>query len=161
MPIYNPDGTLVQSFTDESGLGAEWVELLRNARAATGKSYAPYSRFLVGVAIRLDDGTVITGGNQENASYPLCMCAERVALYAASAVHPGKKIRQLAVIAHRSGAPELVPATPCGACRQVLVEFEQNQTDPIQIVLFGPECTYYLLPSAAALLPMAFDRNSL
>lgn len=161
MPIYNPDGTIVQSYSDESVLSGDWVELLRNARAATGKSYAPYSRFLVGVAIRLEDGTLITGGNQENASYPLCMCAERVALYAATAVHPGKKIRQLAVIAHRAGAVELVPATPCGACRQVLVEFEQNQIEPIQIVLFGPGDTYYLLPSAAALLPMAFDRNSL
>ena len=161
MQFFNPDGTTVQSFPQESKLESEWIELLNYARAATGKSYAPYSRFLVGVAIRLEDGTVVTGGNQENASYPLCMCAERVALYAATAVHPGKKIRELAVIAHRAGIVDLVPATPCGACRQVLVEFEQNQHDPIRIVLFGPARAYYLLPSASALLPMAFDRNSL
>lgn len=142
-------------------LDEETQFLLKKARLAGGQAYAPYSRFLVGAALMLEDGTCLMGGNQENASYPLCMCAERVALYAASAVHPGKKITQLAVVAHRMNEQELVPATPCGACRQVIFEFEQRQSDPIRISLFGPGRKYYQFPSAAALLPLAFDRNSL
>jgi len=159
--IFNSDGTPLRSCFEASEFGEKWKQLLDNARAATGKSYAPYSRFLVGAAICLEDGTVVTGGNQENASYPLCMCAERVALYASASVYPGRKIAALAVVAHRYGTSDLVPATPCGACRQVMVEFEQNQQQPISVLLFGPGNKYYLLPSSAALLPMAFDRNSL
>lgn len=136
-------------------------ELFLLAEEAGRHAYAPYSRFMVGAALLLEDGTRIPGGNQENASYPLCMCAERVALYAAAALRPGKKILQLAVTARRQEERELVPATPCGGCRQVIFEFEQRQNSPIRILLMGPGRKYHLFDSAARLLPLAFDRESL
>ena len=89
--------------------------LVHKAKEATTHAYAPYSKFHVGAAVILDDGTVVTGANQENASYPLCMCAERVALYTAASLHPGKKITKLAVVAHKRNHKELMPATSCGA----------------------------------------------
>ena len=135
--------------------------LVHKAKAATSTSYAPYSNFHVGAAVMLESGIHIEGSNQENASYPLCMCAERVALYAVSAVHPGSVITRLAVVAHKKGHKELVAATPCGACRQVMVEYEQRQGKPYEVVLLGPGGKWHVFPSAANLLPMAFDRNIL
>lgn len=154
-------GNVFRSFQTIDELDQESRYLIHKAKEATGHSYAPYSRFMVGAALVLEDGTLVSGGNQENASYPLCMCAERVALYAAAAVHPGKRITHLAVVAHRKGHKDLVPATPCGACRQVIFEFEQRQDAPIKIVLVGPGHRYFECSGAADLLPLAFDRNSL
>lgn len=135
--------------------------LIHKAKDAAENAYAPYSRFHVGSALVLDDGNLITGCNQENASYPLCMCGERVALYAAISRFPNMVISKLAVVANRKGHKELVSATPCGACRQVLMEFEERQKKPFEIVLFGPGGKYYVVHSAAALLPMAFEKGSL
>src|SRR5690349_17926371 len=87
-------------------LDSESKYLIHKAKEATAHSYAPYSKFCVGAAIILDDGTVVTGANQENASYPLCMCAERVALYAVSAMYPDKKILKMAVVAHKKNHKE-------------------------------------------------------
>lgn len=156
-----PQAAGFRSFETMGELDQASRYLLHKAREATGNSYAPYSKFMVGAALMLEDDTLVTGGNQENASYPLCMCAERVALYAAAAVHPGKRIIRLAVVAHRKAHKDLVPATPCGACRQVLFEFEQRQEAPIRVILVGPGHRFFDLNSAADLLPLAFDRNSL
>jgi len=142
-------------------LDAESRYLVHKAREATEKAYAPYSKFHVGAAVMLEDGIHVEGGNQENASYPLCMCAERVALYAVSSVHPGKAITRVAVVAHRKNHKELEAATPCGACRQVLVEYEQRQGKPFPVVMLGPGRKWLVFPSASDLLPMAFDRNIL
>lgn len=135
--------------------------LVHKAREATSNAYAPYSKFHVGAAVMLDSGVHVEGSNQENASYPLCMCAERVALYAVSAVHPGTVITALAVVAHRKNHKELVEATPCGACRQVLVEYEQRQGKPFEVVMLGPGMKWHVFSSASDLLPMAFDRSIL
>ena len=104
-------------------LDTESKYLVHKAKDAAAHAYAPYSKFHVGAAMILDDGTIVTGANQENASYPLCMCAERVALYAMSSLYPGKRIIKMAIIAYKKGHKELTPAASCGACRQVMVEF--------------------------------------
>jgi cytidine deaminase len=115
--FFMKDVTSVKHLDD---LDSESKYLVHKAKDATHLSYAPYSRFHVGAALLLDDGTLIQGANQENASYPLCMCAERVALYTAATQHPGKKITKLAVVAHKKNHKELVNATACGACRDVV-----------------------------------------
>lgn len=148
-------------FDSIEALDAASRYLVHKAKEATANAYAPYSKFHVGAALMLESGIHVEGSNQENASYPLCMCAERVALYAVSAVHPGSVITRLAVVAHRKNHKELVEATPCGACRQVMVEYEQRQGKKFEVVLLGPGGKWYVFSSAADLLPMAFDRNIL
>ncbi len=142
-------------------LDSESKYLVHKAKEATTHSYSPYSKFCVGSAVILDDGTVITGANQENASYPLCMCAERVALYAVSSQYPGKTIVKMAVVAHKKNHKELVPAASCGACRQVMLEFEKRQHKPIEVIMLGPGEKWIKCPSAMSLLPFGFDGTSL
>jgi len=150
-----------QTFSDIEELDTESKYLVHKAKEATTHSYAPYSKFHVGAALILDDGTVIPGSNQENASYPLCMCAERVALYATTSSHPGKRIIKIAVVAHKKNHKELTTATPCGACRQVILEFEQRQKMPIEVIMLGPDEKWVKCPSAASLLPLGFIKDNL
>jgi cytidine deaminase len=142
-------------------LDAESKYLVHKAKEATNLAYAPYSKFHVGAALLLEDGTVVMGANQENASYPLCMCAERVAIYAASSQHPGKVIKKIAVVAHKKNHKELTGAAPCGACRQVMLEFEQKQKSAIEIVLLADENKWAISATADGLLPMSFDSSKL
>lgn len=142
-------------------LDAESKYLAHKAKEATNHAYAPYSRFLVGAAVLLEDGSVVTGTNQENAAYPSGMCAERVALYSAAAQHPDVRITKVAVVARKKAGKELVPATSCGACRQVILEFETHQRKPIEVVMYDQEHHWIKTPSAASLLPFAFTKNSL
>lgn len=142
-------------------LESESKYLIHKAKEATNHAYAPYSKFHVGAAVILEDGTVVSGSNQENASYPLCMCAERVALYAASAIHPGKKILKMAVVAHKKNHKELVPATSCGACRQVMLEYEDRQKKPLKVVMLVAPDQWVECASAKALMPLSFDKTSL
>ena len=142
-------------------LDTESKYLVHKAKEATAHSYSPYSRFCVGSAVVLEDDTVITGANQENAAYPLCMCAERVALYAVAAQYPGKRIKKLAVVAHKKNHKELIPVASCGACRQVMLEFEQRQNTPIEVIMLGPGEKWIKCPSALSLLPFGFDGKSL
>ena len=142
-------------------LDSESKYLIHKAKEATAHAYAPYSKFCVGAAIILDDGSVITGTNQENAAYPLCMCAERVALYTASAMYPDKKILKMAVVAHKKNHKELVAATSCGACRQVMAEFEERQKLPMKVVMLGPKDKWIECSSVQVLLPFSFDKSSL
>jgi cytidine deaminase len=113
-----------------SELSNEQQQLIREAEAAAKNAYAPYSEFKVGVAVLLENGTTILGNNQENSSYPLGLCAERVALFAASAQNPGIKITHIAIASSSQN-----PAAPCGACRQVIAEYEMLHNDVIDIVL--------------------------
>ena len=135
--------------------------LIHKAKEAALNAYAPYSKFLVGAALILEDGTLITGSNQENASYPLCMCAERVALYAAVAQHPEKKIMKMAIVAHKKNHKELSPAASCGACRQVMAEFEERQQAPIEIIMHHTDNQWIKCTSASSLLPFVFNKASL
>lgn len=142
-------------------LDAESKYLAHKAKEAASHAYAPYSKFHVGAALLLDDGTVVTGTNQENAAYPSGMCAERVALFAATAIHPDKEVRKIAVVARRKGGKELLPATSCGPCRQVMLEFEQRQKGKIEVVMQNQEHQWVKAPSAESLLPFCFSKTSL
>ena len=151
----------LQTYKNTEDLDAESKYLVHKAKDAAHHAYAPYSKFHVGAAIILEDDTIITGANHENASYPLCMCAERVTLYAAVASHPNKTIKKMAVVAYKKNHKELSAATSCGACRQVISEFETNQKKPIQIVLFTKESNWVVFPSSSFLLPYSFDKENL
>lgn len=152
------DFTIVEHLED---LDAESKYLAHKAKEAANHAYAPYSKFLVGAAVLLADGTVVTGTNQENAAYPSGMCAERVALYSAISQHPDGKIVKIAVTARKKTGKELMPATSCGSCRQVMLEFEAHQHKAIEIVMYDQHHHWIKAPSAASLLPFAFTRDSL
>ncbi|MDX9752150.1 MAG: cytidine deaminase [Flavobacteriales bacterium] len=136
------------------GLSAADRELVQLATEAATRAYAPYSGFHVGAAVRLDDGRVVSGSNQENASYPAGTCAERTALHAAMSATPGAVAEALAVAV--PGAPGTGPVPPCGICRQVLAEQEQRQGAPLRILLAAPDGRVTELARAADLLPLAF-----
>lgn len=150
-----------QEFNSPEDMDAASRYLIHRAKEATQHAYAPYSKFMVGAALMTDDETIVSGANVENASYPLCMCAERVALYAFASQHTGKKITMIAVVAHKRNHKELVSACSCGACRQVMLEFEQRQDSPIQVIMLGPGGKWVKSESVAALVPFGFDRSVL
>ena len=142
-------------------LDSESKYLAHKAKEAANHAYAPYSRFLVGAAVLLDDGKVVLGCNQENAAYPSGMCAERVALYAAASQFPENKIMKIAVVARRKNSKDLLPATSCGSCRQVMLEFEVRQQNQIEIIMLDMENRWIVAPSAASLLPFCFTKSNL
>lgn len=148
--------TRIEVLSDDE-LTAPQKELVSLAREYTSHAYAPYSHFQVGAAIRLDNGVIATGANQENAAYPSGTCAERSACYWAGANYPGAKFRSFA-IACRGTDGELceVPGSPCGACRQALLEYEKLAGEDVEVLLAGHDVTYRL-PSVKSLLPLAFD----
>jgi cytidine deaminase len=137
------------------------AELLRKAREATAYAYAPYSHFYVGAAARLVNGTVITGTNQENASYPAGICAERTLLSVAGAQYPGVAIDTLAISYHNENGVSDRPIAPCGICRQSLQEFEQRTGRPIRVVLGGETGKVIVLERSGVLLPFAFSADEL
>ena len=124
-------------------------------------AYAPYSNFLVGAAALMEDGSIHRGCNQENASYPLCICGERVALYNSHVNAVGKKVVALAIIAKNPAKKLMQPVSPCGACRQVIAEFEQKQNAPIEIFLKGETDEVYQFDSTEMLLPYQFSSKVL
>lgn len=136
-------------------------EAMELAQQAACDAYAPYSNFLVGAALLLEDGTLFKGSNQENAAYPSGLCAERTALFAMSAYHPNKKIKLIAVTARRRSESHFLPAMPCGACRQVMAEYEYKQGEPIPVLLQGPHSTFYRLRSVSDMLPFQFNKEHL
>lgn len=131
-------------------------QLIDAAKAQTRHSYAPYSAFHVGAALLLDDGTTIGGNNQENCAYPSGLCAERTALFHAHSQYPEHTIQMLAIAAHTQGAFTRHPITPCGSCRQVLIEYEKLQGSNIALLLYGDDIIYRL-PDSRSLLPLQFD----
>lgn len=131
-------------------------KLVDAAREATERSYAPYSKFRVGAAIRMDNGEVVTGANQENAAFPSGTCAERTACYYAGAQYPSVGFDALAISAVTPEGKEIEqPVAPCGACRQALLEYEKLSGHDVRVLLVGSEGVYEL-PSVKALLPLAF-----
>jgi cytidine deaminase len=125
------------------------------------RAYAPYSRFNVGAALLLENGTIVTGSNQENASYPSGLCAERTAIYYAGSQHPDKNILKLAISASSQNHPTDSPIPPCGACRQAIAEYEIRQNSPIEIYFMGETGKVIKSDSLANLLPLVFDKNVL
>lgn len=148
-------------FQDVTALPSNIAELLAKADDQLAYSYAPYSQFHVGAAALLDNGEIIAGCNQENASYPLCMCAERVALYNIGAQHQRFKIIALAITAHNPNKKLEDPCMPCGACRQVISEFEQRQGSDIPLYLTSKGQYIIGLASNKVLLPAGFSGNNL
>ena len=133
--------------------------LVNAALKVTGQSYAPYSKFHVGAAALLAYGTSVTGSNQENAAYPSGLCAERVALFHAGHQYPDIPVVALAIAASTSGK-QVESISPCGACRQVLLETEQRYGQPVKVLLCGTK-EVMVAPSAASLLPLCFGKDSL
>lgn len=142
-------------------LSEPFRQLLTEAQKATKTAHAPYSHFCVGAALELEDGTIVPGSNQENASYPSGLCAERVAFFASGVQHPGKKIIRAAVVAMPAGKSETVPAAPCAACLQVMAEYEAKQQAPIGFLFVGAPGKYFLIDAIADFLPFSFDAHSL
>lgn len=138
-------------------LGKEEGILLDQALEACDMAYAPYSGFQVGVALLLDNGEIVQGANQENAAYPMCICAEPVALSRAKVQYPEAKIKWMAIRVKNTAKPALEPAAPCGACRQIISEYEGRQQAPIGLLLQGQEGAVYKFPEIAPLLPLSFS----
>ncbi|MDR0749795.1 MAG: cytidine deaminase [Tannerellaceae bacterium] len=134
-------------------------ELIESAIDATANAYAPYSYLNVGAAVLLTNGKIIEGSNQENAAYPSGLCAERVALFSANTQYPDTKVLAIAVAAVTDGKQTNM-ITPCGACRQVLLEVEKRYQSPIKILLCGKK-EIYMAESAASLLPLSFDGSGM
>jgi len=135
--------------------------LFKQAHSARKKAYAPYSKFLVGAAVLLDNNEIVTGSNQENASYPSGLCAERTAIFYAGAKYPGVSIKAIAICAGPADKENLSPVPPCGACRQAIAEYEQKQRTPIEVYFMGTSGNVKMVKSLLNLLPLAFDRNFL
>ena len=135
-------------------------QLVEKAKLMTAHAYSPYSQFSVGAALQLADGQVFCGCNQENAAYPVGLCAERSAFYAAGAQAPGIPPVTIAIAAFTHGAFTQRPVSPCGSCRQALLEAEIRYKQPIRVLLYGSEGVY-IIPSVGDLLPFNFDGSDL
>jgi len=151
--------TEVKVYGSAGELRKDEQALLHKAKESVGKAYAPYSNFHVGAALLLDDGQIVTGSNQENASFPLGLCAERVALANKAANFPQRKVLAIAVSVENDTADS--PAAPCGMCRQALLESEMRQHTPIKVLLKGPADEVYAIDSVKQLLPLPFSSVNL
>ncbi len=137
------------------------INLLTQARQACTTAYAPYSNFHVGAALLLDNGNIILGSNQENAAYPSGLCAERTAIFAAGANFPNQIIRSIAIAACKHNDSCYQTISPCGACRQAMLEYENKQKEPIRFLMQGEGEKIYISPSIGNLLPIQFSVNQL
>lgn len=155
---YHFDFEVYDSVND---LPAADAELLAQARNVTRHAYAPYSDFHVGAMASLANGKTIGGTNQENASYPVGLCAERVLLSAASSVYPGVPINAIAISYEGKNVKSDRPISPCGICRQTLVEYENRFSQPIRLILAGQEGKIYVIPKASLLLPFGFSGDDM
>lgn len=148
-------------YEDHSELPIEWQDLLDKAHEAAKKAYSPYSNFKVGAALLLNNGEIITGNNQENAAYPSGLCAERTAIFYASAQFPEVPFNKLAITAINPKEKLTKPVSPCGSCRQALLEYEQKFKQHIEVLLAGEEGEVYVLKSISDLLPFSFCNDYL
>jgi len=153
--------TINWSILSDDELNGNDLKLVRAAKDATSGSWSPYSGFKVGAALLLEDGTVVTGSNQENAAYPSGLCAERTALFTAGHSHPDKAVTALAIAARNDNGFTAQPITPCGACRQVLAETEQRGGKPIRYILYGTQGTMVIEGGTDAILPFCFGAKSM
>ncbi len=149
----------VQVFT-EAELSIEDRELVEMAKEMTQTSYSPYSHFQVGAALRLRDGQIFKGSNQENAAFPVGLCAERTAFFAASANAPEVPPVCIAIAAQTGGQFLETPIAPCGSCRQALLEAEVRFKQPIRVLLYGRK-NIYIAQQVRDLLPLTFDGSQL
>lgn len=146
---------------DPANLPAPDRELLQAATAALPHAYAPYSNFRVAAAARLEDGTVVTGWNTENAAYPMCVCAEPATLAAAASLRPGMPVVAMAITVRSPSQEVTTPASPCGSCRQQLSEHEARFGADIRLILRGESGPVYVFERARDLLPFGFSGDLL
>jgi len=151
----------IYELEDISHLPEGEQHLVDLARQMTRKAYAPYSEFYVGAAVLLENNEIITGSNQENGAYPSGLCAERVAVFAASAMFPGVPMKTIAISAKSKRIVLDDPVSPCGACRQVLLEYEILQKKPIKILLSKDNGKILIIEKVHDLLPLSFSGNEL
>lgn len=135
--------------------------LLSEAREVTQNAYAPYSHFKVGAIAKLDNGETVAGSNQENASFPVGLCAERVLLASAASLFPKIPIEAMAISYHNENGDSSHPISPCGMCRQSLLEYESRVHQPIRIILGGLSGKVYIIDKASMLLPLSFTADDL
>ena len=145
-----------QEFETLDQLDLKDRELAQAAIDATALSYAPYSNFNVGAAVLFEDGEIIKGANQENAAYPSGLCAERTALFYASASRPDKAMAGIAIAAGQNGTILDIPVTPCGACRQVMAQYQFKSKRPMMVLLVGAR-KIWKFEKVDDLLPLIFD----
>ena len=134
--------------------------LINKAKEQVAKAYAPYSGFHVGAAIELENGEIFAGSNQENSAYPSGLCAERVAMFYANAQYPEVPVKTMAIAAYTNGEFISEPITPCGSCRQVLLETEARFEKDITILLYGTK-NVFQIESVRQLLPLCFEKSNL
>lgn len=132
--------------------------LLDAARKVTEKAYAPYSKFLVGAVAKLNDDSIVEGTNQENASFPVGVCAERTLLGSAAMSHQGVPIHTMAIAYHNLNGSSDKPVSPCGMCRQALSEYEDRTQQSIRLILSGMDGKVFIINKAGYLLPLSFGR---
>ena len=142
-------------------LNKEDAWLLNEAKEVTQDAYAPYSRFHVGAVAKLSNGQIVAGTNQENASYPVGICAERVLLGTAATLYPGVAIESIAVSYDGVDIQSDHPISPCGMCRQALLEYEERTKKPIRLILAGQKGRVFILQTSRVLLPFAFTPGEL
>lgn len=146
-----------QELENDSFLNEADRKLVAEARKATADSYSPYSGFKVAAAGRLKDGTVLTGTNQENASYPVGICAERTLLSTVGALYPNAAIDTIVITYHNPEGNSNHPVAPCGICRQSLVEYENRTATSIRLILTGYSGKVIVIEKASSLLPFSFS----
>ena len=150
-----------QEYENESELTRSEQQLLEDAREAVGSSYAPYSAFHVGASVLLDNGEIVQGSNQENAAYPSGLCAERVALFHAKHQYPEATVESVAITAKADHFDIDHPIAPCGACRQVIAEVQNRQSQRIRIILKGDKGVIRVIDGIENLLPLMFNEEKL
>jgi len=150
-----------ESYNDITELNEADAQLVQAARDVTAKAYAPYSNFLVGAAAKLANGEVVMGTNQENASFPVGICAERSLLATAAMLHNNVPIDTLAVSYHNLNGDSSKPVSPCGMCRQALREYEDRTHQPIRLILSGMDGKIIILERSTLLLPMSFGGDDM
>ena len=148
-------------YDDISELDKTDEALLSKARAVTSQAYAPYSNFFVGAAAALENGETVIGTNQENASFPVGICAERVLLANAATTFPNVGITSMAISYDSKTLKSDHPISPCGMCRQALLEYESRTTKPIRLILSGQEGKIIVVNTVSFLLPFAFKKEEL
>lgn len=141
-------------------LSAEEQMIVDMAIEATNRSYAKYSHFCVGAAVLLNNGATLVGCNQENAAFGVTICAERTALFSAGAQFPDTPVKAIAIAARNADGLLAMPVTPCGSCRQAMIETEQRFGQRLRIILYGTECVY-AIDGISNLMPLSFSEQQL
>ena len=153
------DKTIVinyETFSDKKSLSIEDCDLIVHAEEAMNSAYAPYSKFSVGASVKLTNGTIIKGSNQENIAYPSGLCAERVALFYTGANYPNEQVETLCIVAKGDLVDVDTILSPCGGCRQVMVETEMRQKSGYRVIIVNQNDSVLIFKKASDILPLAF-----